>query len=632
MSRLGSYKNTAFNESQKFLVLDPSTSSASLVLASELVAYITPQIGSVKAESTRLSAENTDYKVGEIIQTSGSTVVGSLASVYLVVAGGAGDFPMLNGNDLLVLIGDDALRAQLISQVAGQGASLVSMEGGPTVQAAVTVAETAILNRVIRVLSRTEMKAYDVPAGYQFSLEEGGRNGKFVFDNSNLSAKVTIDTQEGVYVAPNSDPTGANGAFVRIQSGIQGKWFGLLTDGTGATTNNTILEAIKNYAISFPVGSRPTIVWPSGIIAYSVSPNWGHSDLKTEGQGSAATRFMYSGAGAAWNVDPSAFDIQFRYGVGHKGFLLDCGALATRGLIMENIAQSAFSDLWAINGAASAVLFELSLVVLCDFNTCGVTVNKWPITSVHAESWRLSTSPSKGQATTACTFTNCVGEGASLAGWRLLSGTVNTWVGGTGEANSGRGVLIASIARANTFISFSLEANVVEDVRDEGQLTKWEQGYAVSDNGFTIANSSKGVSLSGMFTDSITIESGAISAVLENAEYNHKGTGTFLDNGTASRIVNLRNRTSGLIEYPKKARQGITVSASPFTHVNNTGRYVQVVMNGGTVTQVLYNRGVDSVITGQTQGLFTLAPQDGLIVSYSSAPNMSQILFGNQAI
>jgi hypothetical protein len=137
MSKIGSYKNTAFSESQKFLVLDPSTSSTSLVLGSDLVAYITPQIGSVKTESTRLSAENTDYKVGEIIQTSGATVVGSLASVYLVVAGGAGDFPMLNGNDLLVLIGDDALRSQLISQTAGQGASLVSMEGGPTVQAAV---------------------------------------------------------------------------------------------------------------------------------------------------------------------------------------------------------------------------------------------------------------------------------------------------------------------------------------------------------------------------------------------------------------------------------------------------------------------------------------------------------------
>jgi uncharacterized protein YjbI with pentapeptide repeats len=137
MSKIGSYKNTAFRESQKFLVLDPSTSSTSLVLGSDLVAYITPQIGSVKAESTRLSAENTDYKVGEIIQTSGATVVGSLASVYLVVAGGAGDFPMLNGNDLLVIAGDDALREQLISQEAGQGASLVSMQGGPTVEVAV---------------------------------------------------------------------------------------------------------------------------------------------------------------------------------------------------------------------------------------------------------------------------------------------------------------------------------------------------------------------------------------------------------------------------------------------------------------------------------------------------------------
>jgi parallel beta-helix repeat protein len=189
MSRLGSYKNTTFNESQKFLVLDPSTSSASLVLASELVAYITPKIGSVKAESTRLSAENTDYKVGEIIQTSGATVVGSLASVYLVVAGGSGNFPMLNGNDLLVLIGDDALRAQLISEVAGQGASLVSMEGGPTV-------EVAVNNRVIRVTSRTEMKGYDVPAGYQFSLEEGGRSGLFVVKVGAAPA----DPQEGVYV------------------------------------------------------------------------------------------------------------------------------------------------------------------------------------------------------------------------------------------------------------------------------------------------------------------------------------------------------------------------------------------------------------------------------------------------
>jgi hypothetical protein len=246
MSRLGSYKNTAFNESQKFLVLDPSTSTASLVLASELVAYITPQIGSVKAESTRLSAENTDYKIGEIIQTSGSTVVGSLASVYLVVAGGAGDFPMLNGNDLLVLIGDDALRAQLISQVAGQGASLVSMEDGPTV-------EVAVNNRVIRVTSRTEMKAYDVPAGYQISLEEGGRSGIFVFKSENLSSFVSADTQEGIYVAPASDLTGASGAWVRLYSTkVNALWFGFKAEGFGGFDNLSVGNAILTYIKAKP--------------------------------------------------------------------------------------------------------------------------------------------------------------------------------------------------------------------------------------------------------------------------------------------------------------------------------------------------------------------------------------------
>jgi hypothetical protein len=138
MSRIGSYPNIAFTESQKFVVIDPSTSSTSLVLGSDLVAYITPKINSVRAESTRISAENTDYEVGEIVQTSGATAIGDgLATVYLVVAGGAGDFPMINGNDLLTIVGDDGLRAELISTAAGKGASIVSMEGGPTVEAAV---------------------------------------------------------------------------------------------------------------------------------------------------------------------------------------------------------------------------------------------------------------------------------------------------------------------------------------------------------------------------------------------------------------------------------------------------------------------------------------------------------------
>jgi hypothetical protein len=89
----------------------------------------------------------------------------------------------------LASVGDAVLRQDLASTGSGQGASLVSMQDGPTV-------EVAVNNRVIRVSSRTEMKAYDVPANYQFNLSEEGRSGSFVVKTGTPPA----DAQEGIYV------------------------------------------------------------------------------------------------------------------------------------------------------------------------------------------------------------------------------------------------------------------------------------------------------------------------------------------------------------------------------------------------------------------------------------------------
>ena len=55
-------------------------------------------------------------------------------------------------------------------------------------------------------------------------LTEAGRDGLFVFDASNLSAKITADPNQGVYVAPASAPTGASGAWVRKFSGAPAVW------------------------------------------------------------------------------------------------------------------------------------------------------------------------------------------------------------------------------------------------------------------------------------------------------------------------------------------------------------------------------------------------------------------------
>lgn len=70
------------------------------------------------------------------------------------------------------------------------------------------------------------------PSLIQVYLSEAGREGVFKWDGSNLSTKVSADPQQGVYVAPSSDPTGASGAWVRQFDGpLSVEWFGAVGNG-----------------------------------------------------------------------------------------------------------------------------------------------------------------------------------------------------------------------------------------------------------------------------------------------------------------------------------------------------------------------------------------------------------------
>jgi hypothetical protein len=81
-------------------------------------------------------------------------------------------------------------------------------------------------------------------------LSEEGRAGLFKFDSSDLEDKVAVDTAEGIYVAPATDPTGASGAWVRQFDGpINADWFGFtrgnVVDNSAAMTSLlSYLEAV----------------------------------------------------------------------------------------------------------------------------------------------------------------------------------------------------------------------------------------------------------------------------------------------------------------------------------------------------------------------------------------------------
>lgn len=99
--------------------------------------------------------------------------------------------------------------------------------------------------------TRSALAAIDgsiTPAVY---LREAAREGIFDWDSNDLSTAVTADPEQGIYVPPTSDATGASGAWVRQFDGpVLARWFGAV----GGTVSEAVAEANEvaiNAAIDF---------------------------------------------------------------------------------------------------------------------------------------------------------------------------------------------------------------------------------------------------------------------------------------------------------------------------------------------------------------------------------------------
>lgn len=117
--------------------------------------------------------------------------------------------------------------------------------------------------------SRTELATLSGVAGASAILTESGREGQFAWSAANNSANVTADGNQGVYVAPVTDVTGASGAWVRKFAGPHNvKWFGATGDGT---TNDgaAVLAAVAHLTATAQSGfgyssGAPELLFPFG--------------------------------------------------------------------------------------------------------------------------------------------------------------------------------------------------------------------------------------------------------------------------------------------------------------------------------------------------------------------------------
>jgi hypothetical protein len=165
----------------------------------------------------------------------------------------------------------------------------------------------------VTIADRVALAAYSATSTTY--LRENGREGLFVWDGSNQAANVGVDSGQGIYVAPASDPTGASGAWVRKFSGaVSVKWFGARgdgasNDGAAFAAAIAVLKRIGAALVNGPYHqASPTLYIPAGNYYLGTTTLDITHTLVIEGEG------VFGGAGNAtrltWAADTTGIRIQ----------------------------------------------------------------------------------------------------------------------------------------------------------------------------------------------------------------------------------------------------------------------------------------------------------------------------------
>jgi len=162
---------------------------------------------------------------------------------------------MLSGNGTALVARTITGTAGRIAVANGNGA------GNPTIDLAASADVRDYLDTAPYVPDRTALKALDTAKDTAAILTESGREGVFIWRSGNYSARITSDTQEGVYVKANAVASSA-GAWVRQAADTPlwlASWFG--TVGDDSTANAT---ALGGAVSAFP-SSGGVLILGSGI-------------------------------------------------------------------------------------------------------------------------------------------------------------------------------------------------------------------------------------------------------------------------------------------------------------------------------------------------------------------------------
>lgn len=438
----------------------------------------------------------------------------------------------------------------------------------------------------------------------------------------------SVDTANLNAALVHYNPAGTGAVATNVQSklreSVSVKDFGAVGDGV---TDDT--AALQN-AINYVIANNKVLRIPAGTYLYSSLNAITTSNVSILGDGSGDTVLKFTGTGIALDIGTSA---AFRQSINLSGFTVEGNANTTNIIRATAIARSQWTDINVREANSSTgVGFVFRAIQLNRFDSLICSQDLQAMTNVPLEAFNIEALAPYGNSSNN-TFTNLYAEGAGVyvgvssinIGVRITGGDNNVFIAGSPESCKTYGLLVGSGCRYNTFIGFGFEnLNSTADVADAGISSRYINCY--SSQKFIIQDRSCVVQ--GGYFERIQIDNTASRARVQDVTINNwaTGAGGFVDNGLSSFYSNIYDIDSGAFVYVRKDRVNITVGASPTSWANNTGQFVEVVAQTGTLTQVRMIRGVDSWLVSTTvPNTYLVGPNDEIEFTYSVAPALSYV-------
>lgn len=397
--------------------------------------------------------------------------------------------------------------------------------------------------------------------------------------------------------------------------------------GDGTTDDTAAVQAAINYAVSV---APATVHFPRGTYRItSALTGLAKDGLKLTGDGLKETTLHFTHAGIAVNVDA------FASGSASDPFIsvsmLDFTVKGNATTTVLVRAQGVHRANWRVAAkeanTASGIAFDLYgcmsnvLELMCSNDTM-------PMTNKPYEGLRLSAGTRAGVSVGNSSDNLLINPqfDSMVIGGRFSGADQTTVMGGAFQSNSSYGLIINAGSRYNTLIGTGFEnPAATADFADAGVQNTFITTYAAK----AAILQGRDAEINGGHFERIEVQAGAANNRIKRVTINQwaSGSGGFVDNGTNTVCPKYYDADLAAFVYPKKDRLGITVGASPFTWVNNTGGYAEVIIQTGTLTQVRQGSNGDTWLKSTvvpSAGLW-LRPGDSLEVSYSVAPSMSYV-------